>query len=242
MLLLLLAGGAIYVLVGDLQEALILLAFASMSVVITVVQEARTERVLEAVRDLTSPRALVIRGGLTCEFPAGRVIRGDIVILVEGDPVPADAMLLQCRDLQADEPLLTGESVPARKAERFGEAGSRKPSRQRSTYCAARRGGGRSLTFERNLDTKEAAIEATSSAEKGYLVNRRPRRQRACHGAKLLAGFGGLMIAIAALRLRPRRGGDNPELRSGSLTQAFLEHVGPGRPMIAVAGASGDMG
>jgi Ca2+-transporting ATPase len=116
MLLLLLAGGAIYLLLGDLQEALILLTFASMSVVITVVQETRTERVLEALRDLTSPRALVIRNGVHRRIPGRDVVRGDIVMLAEGDRVPADATLLQCRELQADESLLTGESVPVRKA------------------------------------------------------------------------------------------------------------------------------
>jgi Ca2+-transporting ATPase len=63
MLALLVGGGAVYLALGDLQEALILLAFAMVSIVITVVQETRTERVLEALRDLTSPRALVIRDG-----------------------------------------------------------------------------------------------------------------------------------------------------------------------------------
>ena len=63
LLALLLGGGVIYLALGDLKEALILLAFATLSVVITVLQETRTERVLEALRDLTSPRALVIRDG-----------------------------------------------------------------------------------------------------------------------------------------------------------------------------------
>ncbi|YBW41354.1 ATPase, E1-E2 type (plasmid) [Nitrobacter sp. TKz-YC01] len=124
MLLLLLAGGAIYLLLGDLQEALILLAFASMSVVITVVQETRTEGVLEALRDLTSPRALVIRSGAHLRIPGREVVRGDIVVLAEGDRVPADATLLHCRELQADESLLTGESVPVRKAMPSGKPSS----------------------------------------------------------------------------------------------------------------------
>ena len=63
MLALLLAGGGAYLLLGDTAEALILLAFATFSVAVTVVQEARTEHVLKALRDLSSPRALVIRGG-----------------------------------------------------------------------------------------------------------------------------------------------------------------------------------
>jgi Ca2+-transporting ATPase len=122
MLLLLLAGGAIYLLLGDLHEAVVLVAFASLSVVITVVQETRTERVLEALRDLTSPRALVIRGGEHRRIPGREVVRGDVIVLAEGDRVPADATLLQCQDLQADESLLTGESVPVRKAVAEGRA------------------------------------------------------------------------------------------------------------------------
>jgi P-type Ca2+ transporter type 2C len=115
MLALLLAGGAVYLALGDLQEALILVVFASLSIVITVVQETRTERVLEALRDLTSPRALVIRDGVRKRIAGREVVRGDLIVLSEGDRVPADALMLQEQDLQADESLLTGESVPVRK-------------------------------------------------------------------------------------------------------------------------------
>lgn len=115
MLALLLGGGLIYLALGDMKEALILVAFASMSVVITVVQETRTERVLEALRDLTSPRALVIRNGERRRIAGREVVRGDAVVLVEGDRVPADSLLLESSDLRIDESLLTGESVPVRK-------------------------------------------------------------------------------------------------------------------------------
>ncbi|WP_298871638.1 cation-translocating P-type ATPase [uncultured Bradyrhizobium sp.] len=115
MLLLLLAGGLIYFVLGDLGEALLLLAFASISIVITVVQEARTERVLDALRDLTSPRALVIRDGERLRIPGREVARGDLIVLSEGDRVAADATVLRCIDLLLDESLLTGESVPVRK-------------------------------------------------------------------------------------------------------------------------------
>ena len=115
MLALLLGGGLIYLALGDLKEALILLAFAGMSVLITAVQETRTERVLEALRDLTSPRALVIRDGKPKRIAGREVVRGDFVVLAEGDRVPADAVLVQSHDLQTDESLLTGESVPVRK-------------------------------------------------------------------------------------------------------------------------------
>jgi Ca2+-transporting ATPase len=115
MMALLLGGGVIYLALGDRTEALILLAFATLSVAITVAQETRTEHVLEALRDLTSPRALVIRDGARRRIAGREVVRGDLVVLAEGDRVPADAVLLQSHDLQTDESLLTGESVPVRK-------------------------------------------------------------------------------------------------------------------------------
>jgi P-type Ca2+ transporter type 2C len=118
MLALLIGGGVIYLALGDLQEALILLAFATLSVAITVVQETRTERVLEALRDLTSPRALVIRDGERKRIAGREVARGDFIVLAEGDRVPADAVLIESKDLQTDESLLTGESVPVRKTAR----------------------------------------------------------------------------------------------------------------------------
>ena len=115
MLALLLGGGVIYLALGDLNDALILLAFATMSILITVVQETRTERVLEALRDLTSPRALIIRDGERKRIAGREVVRGDFIVLAEGDRVPADAVLIQSHDLQTDESLLTGESAPVRK-------------------------------------------------------------------------------------------------------------------------------
>ena len=115
MFALLLGGGVVYLLLGDLAEALILLVFASLSVTITIVQEARSERVLEALRDLASPRALVIRDERRIRIPGREVVRDDIVVLAEGDRVPADSILLSAHDLLLDESLLTGESVPVRK-------------------------------------------------------------------------------------------------------------------------------
>lgn len=111
MLALLLIGGSAYLLLGDLTEALILLAFATFSVVVTVVQESRTEHVLETLRDLSAPRALVIRDGVQMRIAGRDVVRGDIMLLEQGDRIAADAILLEAIDLQVDESLLTGESL-----------------------------------------------------------------------------------------------------------------------------------
>ena len=125
MFLLLMAAGFIYVLLGDLGEALILLSFVLVVMGITIYQEQRTERVIEALRDLTSPRALVIRDGLQQRIPGRDVVRGDMLVLSEGDRVPADATVLAQRNLQLDESLLTGESVPVRKMSWDGKEAGR---------------------------------------------------------------------------------------------------------------------
>jgi Ca2+-transporting ATPase len=115
MFALLLGSGVIYLALGDTLEALLLLIFASLSLGIAVLQEARSERTLEALRDLTSPRALVIRDGERRRIAGREVVRGDLVVLSEGDRVPADGRLVEARELLTDESLLTGESVPVRK-------------------------------------------------------------------------------------------------------------------------------
>jgi Ca2+-transporting ATPase len=112
---LLVGAGLVYLAIGDLSEAVMLLAFAVVNVLIAIYQESKTERVLEALRDLTSPRALVIRDGMRHRIPGREVVRGDIVVLNEGDRVPADALVLTSAALEADESLLTGEAVPVRK-------------------------------------------------------------------------------------------------------------------------------
>ncbi|MEQ1602057.1 MAG: HAD-IC family P-type ATPase, partial [Methylophilaceae bacterium] len=122
MFMLLVACGAIYLLLGDRQEALMLLGFVVVVMSITFIQQRKTERALEALKNLSSPRACVIRNGQQQRIPGREVVRDDIIILVEGDRVPADAVLLQCTSLTVDEALLTGESVPVRKL-----AGDNKP-------------------------------------------------------------------------------------------------------------------
>ena len=115
MLLFLLATALIYLLLAEPREAILLLASAILVVSITVYQERRAERALEALRDLSSPRALVIRDGERRRIAGRDVVRGDLLVLSEGDRVPADATVLREVNLSADESLLTGESVPVTK-------------------------------------------------------------------------------------------------------------------------------
>ena len=127
MFLLLIAAGAIYLVLGDIREAAMLLGFVFVVMGITLYQERKTERALEALRDLSSPRALVIRDGLQKRIPGREVVREDFIILSEGDRVPADAVLLSCVNLSVDESLLTGESAAVRKSSCDGTAEMARP-------------------------------------------------------------------------------------------------------------------
>lgn len=115
MLRLLLAAGAVYWILGERSDALILLGFVGFSAGITLFQEQRTEKVLHALRELSSPRALVIRDGQTRRVAGSEVVRGDLLVVSEGDRIAADAVLRESSALSVDESALTGESLPVDK-------------------------------------------------------------------------------------------------------------------------------
>ena len=125
MFLLLVACGGVYLALGDRGEALMLLGFVLVVIGMTFFQQRRTERSLEALRDLSCPRALVVRDGRQARIAGRELVAGDLVLLAEGDRVPADMELTAASNLTVDESMLTGESVPVTKhaaADGAGEA------------------------------------------------------------------------------------------------------------------------
>jgi len=127
MLLLLIGSGLIYLFLGEVKDALMLLSFIFVVIGITFYQERKTERTLEALRNLSSPRALIIRDGERKRIPGREVVKGDIIILQEGDRVPADTKVLSCENLSVDESLLTGESIAVRKSSWNGKTTDQRP-------------------------------------------------------------------------------------------------------------------
>src|SRR5574344_838788 len=121
MFILLVACGTLYMLLGDKEEGVMLLGFVFFIMGIEFYQERKSEKALDALKDLASPRALVIRDGEEKRIAGREVVRDDILVLQEGDRVPADATVLEGVNLLVDESLLTGESVPVRKHDWNGE-------------------------------------------------------------------------------------------------------------------------
>jgi P-type Ca2+ transporter type 2C len=115
MFLLLLGAGSVYLAMGDAHEALILLGFVIIIMGLTVLQERRSDQALSALRELSSPRARVLRDGVALRIPGREVVREDVLMLSEGDRVPADGRVLEAHELATDESMLSGESEPVAK-------------------------------------------------------------------------------------------------------------------------------
>jgi Ca2+-transporting ATPase len=116
MFLLLVGCGLVYMLLGDRGEALMLLGFVFVVMGITFVQQRRSERSLEALRDLSSPQANVWREGKPTRIASRELVCDDIVLLAEGDRIPADMVLVESSNLAVDESMLTGEAVAVDKS------------------------------------------------------------------------------------------------------------------------------
>lgn len=115
MFVLLFATGLLYLVLGEPHEGILMFALVLATLGMTLYEESRAERALDALRDLSTPRALVIRGGERLRVDSRELVVGDLCVLGEGDRVPADGVLIAGQDLQADESLLTGESDPVPK-------------------------------------------------------------------------------------------------------------------------------
>jgi len=140
MFLLLMGAGGVYLVLGDSGDALLLLGFVGMTMAITIFQERKTERVLETLRDLSSPRALVVRDGQFVRIPGREVVKGDVLVLEEGARVAADGILLESHDLLIDESLLTGESLAVSK--QAGAGPNAAPAGQVYSGTMVAQGGG----------------------------------------------------------------------------------------------------
>jgi len=113
---LLLAGaGVLTIVTGDLVDGAIILLLIVLNIGLSIVQEYRAERALEALRNLLPMKARVIRDGTEIALPADQLVPGDVVVVFSGDLVPADVRLLEGHGLQINQASLTGESVPQEK-------------------------------------------------------------------------------------------------------------------------------
>ena len=194
MFLMLLAAGGIYLALGDRGEALFLLGSVLVVIGITLTQERKTQRALESLRELSAPRALVLRDGVEQRIAGREVVRGDLLVLHEGDRIAADARLLQ-GELEVDESLLTGESVPVAKLAGDAAKPTEDPDLFASTVVTRGRGLARVLaTAGRTAVGRIGADLARAEAPPSPLQQ---RSRRLVRGLAALA----LVLALAQVLL-----------------------------------------
>jgi Ca2+-transporting ATPase len=196
MFLLLLACGTLYLILGDREEALMLLGFVFVVIGITYFQEKRSENALDALRDLSSPRALVRRDGEWIRIAGRDVVREDVMMLSEGDRVPADAVVLSCTNLHADESLLTGESVPVRKAEWNGISEMERPGGEDlpSVYSGTLIVAGQGVAEVRSIGLKTEMGKIGRALQ--TLDTEKPPLQREINGLVRTMGLVGVGMCI----------------------------------------------
>jgi Ca2+-transporting ATPase len=187
MFLLLISSATLYIILGDLGEGIILFSTISIIILITFFQHKKTEKALEALRNLSSPRALVERDGEFKRIPSRELVKGDVVALHEGDRIAADGKILEAFALEIDESVLTGEALAVQK------------------QCGDQISGGTLVTRGRGILEIETTGIQTAFGKIGHSLNsieQQPTKLQAELG-KLIKwlGFIGLGLCIGVVLL-----------------------------------------
>jgi Ca2+-transporting ATPase len=225
MFLLLLAGGLLYLVLGELREGILMFGLVVLTLGMDLYEEGKAEYALAALRDLSSPRALVVRDGQTVQVDSREVVPGDLCLVAEGDRIPADGVLIGGNDVEVDESLLTGEAEPVRKRPAGGESiavarpgGNDLPCLFSGTLLV--RGHGVARVTATGAATEIGRI-GTSLRERG--AQRSPLQQQM---SRIIAtfGVGGAALSILLVLYHVARGADVlPALLAGlALAMAML--------------------
>ena len=198
MFMLLLAAGTLYLVLGDLQEGSILFGLVLVVLALTLYQEGKTEHALASLRELTSPRALVLRDGQPQRIAGADVVCGDILLLAEGDRIAADAMLISGTDVRVDESLLTGEAVPVDKLADPASTGGGQASLFSGTLIVNGHGVARVIATGANSE-----IGRIGSALETLTTERSPLKKQTARLVQVLAmiAFGASLFLIGAYGL-----------------------------------------
>lgn len=195
----LLAAAGISLLIGDILESISILIIAVLNALLGFFQEFKAEKALQALRELASPSATVLRGGMPARIPAKDVVPGDVLLLEAGDVIAADGRLAEATSLGVSEALLTGESVPVEKSPRETDAETGLAERSSMVYQ------GTLVSRGRGLAVVVATGQGTEMGRIAALVSEQEReetplqRELAVVGRYLVFAAGFLSLAVFVL-------------------------------------------
>lgn len=202
----LIVAAAVSLVLHEASDAAIIAVVVCLNAVVGVVQEGKAQKALESLKKLTSPKAIVVRGGVRREIPAAEVTIGDLVCLEAGCQVPADLKLVRSSGLKIEESSLTGESVPSEKDALFQETGDlplgdRKNMAYMSTVVTFGRGEG--IVTAVGMDTQIGHIADLINGAKEEMT---PLQERLGELGKLLSVLSlclcAVLFVIAVLQKR----------------------------------------
>lgn len=230
MFLLLIGSGVVYIILGELSDALMLLSFVVVIIGITLFQERKTERTLASLRSLSSPRALVVRDGVQQRIAGRDVVVGDAVIIHEGDRIPADMVMRDCVNVMIDESLLTGESEPVRKTGLHGTPTPRpRPGGQDAPYAfsgslvVSGHGIGEVTAIGSQTEIGRIGVSLKSITSEKTLIERETR-----HVVAIFASIGAAMCVLVVVAYLLAGGGVMAALLAGlTLMMAVLPEEFP---------------
>lgn len=211
MIYILFAAAAISIFLREFSDAVIILLVVLLNAVIGMMQEAKAEQALAALKKLSSPSALVRRDGKLSEVPAANLVPGDVVLLEAGRVVPADLRLLETVNLKVEESALTGESVPAEKDAGFvaeGEPGIGDRVNMAFSSTSVAYGRGEGVVIATGMDTEIGRIAAMLAGQKQELT---PLQKRLADLGKIL-GVVAVAVCLAMFGIAVLQNRDIPEM------------------------------
>ncbi|MCR1950695.1 calcium-translocating P-type ATPase, PMCA-type [Clostridium sp. DSM 100503] len=220
MIYILIVAAIISAIVGEVSDAIIILIVIFVNAIIGVIQESKAEKALEALKNMSTPKALVKRDGSIIEIPSEEVVVGDIVIIDAGRYIPADLRLIESANLKIEESAFTGESVPAEKNSNIIEEEKDVPIGDQHNMAfmstLATYGRGTGIVIATAMDTQIGKIAKMLDEED---ENTTPLQKKLAQLGKIL-GFAAVGISIIMFIVSMFQGRDFLEMFMTSISLA----------------------
>ncbi|MDE6663967.1 MAG: cation-translocating P-type ATPase [Lachnospiraceae bacterium] len=205
LILILIVAMAISILLGEVGDAGIIITVVILNAAIGVIQEGKAGKAVEALKQISAPRAVVIRDGKTMKISAENLVIGDIVLLEAGNMVPADLRLIETQGIQIEESTLTGESAPVDKSADHVEMVQGDNSHENMAYMSTfvTKGRGKGIVTAIGMDTRIGHIADLLHESKEKLTPLQIKLGELGKALSILAvGICALLFVIAVLQKR----------------------------------------